>query len=918
MKHQAKFVALLLASASTMVVSQAYAGAAAPEVVSVTAADDQGGAAAGGNVGTIDVQGAGNALGSGYIVPEDGPKARSTVTNQGIQNLIPTANPYQAISILPGVNQFEDDAVGLSGGTIKVRGLRGDQMGFTVNGAPVNNSGNFAVYPNEYVDTENLDQIWVTQGSTDIDAPHVGASGGNIGIVTRAPYDTFNTRISGAYGDLSYLREFASIDSGIIDLGKAGTVKAFISDSHAEVDKWRGSGNDDRWNFEGNVVWQFLPHSSIGLTWAYNQEFDYFYRGYGQTKVNVSGGTATLSTYQFFKTEGSNYDYDTFWGSSAYPIHLISPTSVNNPNFTNITNTTSATNYWQLQINPFRNAVITAPLHVQLLDNLRWDTTAYTWLGDGGGGFGTTVTEGRLINGYQVPNGLYGDTSGATNSALMYRSSVTRTFRPGVESKLTYDWENYTFMGGIWREHAEHRQTQPYSFVNSNGSACDAWLTETNASNSCVLDGSVYQGASATPQVIQGRDFLTSSTAGALYGEVQGRYLDDALKVNLGLTYRYIQRSMHDYLPICATGESASSCQTPSNWNNTQPTGAAAVYNYFHGNYAAMQAFAANPHAEWRQVLPELNATFDIDPENQIFADTMKDFRTPSNFIFNTFNSAPSTTPGTCGTTNANQCSPTILELTSVKPEETWTYEAGYRFHGKFLTASATAFYMDLSNYQASIQLDPVDFSTKNIGDVKMYGIEAEAGTTPWYGFTFYGSATLMNSRIGSDQIADQCTSTGVSGCSAAEKLVLTNVYLPTRGKQLVDTPNWLVSASIGYDQDGAFATLTPHCSGERATAILNDEYVPAYCTVDASIGYRFTQEHGALKNTTLKVSFQNLANTSTLGEMTTNAQTNALTTARGYTKTGSTGVIVPGFSYTSYPTAPFFVGINLTIDLGH
>ena len=116
--------------------------------------------------------------------------------------------------------------------------------------------------------------------------------------------------------------------------------------------------------------------------------------------------------------------------------------------------------------------------------------------------------------------------------------------------------ENYTFMGGIWREHAEHRQTQPYSFVNSNGSACDAWLTETTASNNCVLDGTVYQG-SATPQVIQGRDFLTSSTAGALYGEVQGRFFDDALKVNLGLTYRYIQRSMHDYLPICATGESA-------------------------------------------------------------------------------------------------------------------------------------------------------------------------------------------------------------------------------------------------------------------------------------------------------------------------------------------------------------------------
>jgi hypothetical protein len=26
----------------------------------------------------------------------------------------------------------------------------------------------------------------------------------------------------------------------------------------------------------------------------------------------------------------------------------------------------------------------------------------------------------------------------------------------------------------------------------------------------------------------------------------------------------------------------------------------------------------------------------------------------------------------------------------------------------------------------------------------------------------------------------------------------------------------------------------------------------------------------------------------------------------------------VPGFSYTSYPVALFFVGVNLAIDLGH
>jgi iron complex outermembrane receptor protein len=277
MKFEGRFVAALLASVSILGISQAYAGASAPEVVSVTA-DDQTTAGGGGasNVGTIDVQGAGTTLGSGYIVPEDGPKERSTVTQQGIANLIPTSNPYQMISILPGVNQFQDDPLGLSGGTIRVRGLTAAQMGFTVNGAPINDSGSFAVYPNELIDAENVAQVWVTQGSTDIDAPHVGASGGNIGVVTRAPFDYFNVRAEETVGQDSLLREFVSLDTGWV-----GDFKGFASVSLTDADKWRGDGTDRRWHSDGSLLWQFLPHSSIGLIWSYNDGQNDAYRSYG-------------------------------------------------------------------------------------------------------------------------------------------------------------------------------------------------------------------------------------------------------------------------------------------------------------------------------------------------------------------------------------------------------------------------------------------------------------------------------------------------------------------------------------------------------------------------------------------------------------------------------------------------------------
>ncbi|NCW18769.1 MAG: Plug domain-containing protein, partial [Betaproteobacteria bacterium] len=83
---------------------------------------------------------------------------------------------FQLIDLLPGVSTFSHDPTGMFGGGLQVRGFNSDQLGFTIDGVPVNDSGNFAVYPQEYTDAENLCQLTVTQGTVDIDSPHVGAT----------------------------------------------------------------------------------------------------------------------------------------------------------------------------------------------------------------------------------------------------------------------------------------------------------------------------------------------------------------------------------------------------------------------------------------------------------------------------------------------------------------------------------------------------------------------------------------------------------------------------------------------------------------------------------------------------------------------------------------------------------------------
>jgi len=673
-----------------------------------------------------------------------------------------------------------------------------------------------------------------------------------------------------------------------LDTGWIGDFKGFASYSHAEADKWRGAGRDDKYHTDGYLLYQLRPHSSVGLTWAYNDGFDNSYRSYTDSTFFPS-----ISALQAFNSIGRKFDYDTFWGTPGYAVVLSGPsagpnpkTFVTNPEFPT-TNTTNVTNAYSLNLNPFRNVVATLPVHIQLSDNLRWDTNGYLWWGSGGGSFGTTLTEGGAVNGYTVPV-EYGDPAGTKNTILAYESSVTRTFRPGVTSKVVYDLDNYTFSFGGWMEHAEHRQTEPFSVVNTNATPCDPWLVNLNASNQCVIRGASGIGGSGP---LEGRDFLTSSVGQAVFGEAQGRFFDDALKITAGISYRDIHRSMYDYLPTCAVNASAANCSaiTPAFFASTTWTQSSA-YQFFNaakvGNaaaYAAMQAYAANPHANFSGVLPEFSATYDIDPFQQLFADASTGYRTPSNFVFNTFNSSSS---------------PTLLEITNVKSEFTWSYEAGYRFHGDFLTASGTVWLQDVSDYQASVQLDPQDYTTSNIGGVKIYGIDAEAGTKPWHGFTFYASAELENSVLANNVAAS--SSGGVVQ------------YVASKGKQLVDTPNWIVSTTVGYENEGFFASVTPHCYGERATALLNDEFIPANCTLDASAGYKLDEGWGSLKDAKLEFYALNAFDSSYLGEVTTQGQTNAKPAI------STTGVAIPIQSYSAKPGAPLFLGVRLVVNLGH
>ena len=180
------------------------------------------------DIGRITVEALPAGASTGLIIQEETPKARSSVSKAHLDSLNPTSNPYQAIEMLPGVNTFSHDASGMFGGGLRVRGFNSDEMGFTINGAPVNDSGNFAVYPQEYTDTDNLCEVFLTQGSTDTEAPHAGASGGNVGMVTCAPSDTAGFKLAQTLGQQNLTRTFVRLDTGKFADGMANPKAAPI------------------------------------------------------------------------------------------------------------------------------------------------------------------------------------------------------------------------------------------------------------------------------------------------------------------------------------------------------------------------------------------------------------------------------------------------------------------------------------------------------------------------------------------------------------------------------------------------------------------------------------------------------------------------------------------------------------------
>lgn len=374
----------------------------------------------------VQVQAHSLSLGGGLMSVQTAPKAVSTITRDAIVNAAPGATFVQLIDSIPGVNASTDDNNGLANGNYSIRGFTSDEIGTTVNGAPINDSGNYQVYSTEYGDTENIGDITVLQGYPDVDSPISGAAGGSIAWATIDPSHKPGIDVTQSFGSDDYRRTFVRLNTG-----DTGPFRSWLSYSNNQSNMWRGPGSQDVNKVDGKTIWTIDDNNSISGSFQYNRESNFRYESLTKTEAQQ--------------------DY-----KQGYDSTLLTPTD---------------SNFYRLHTNPFKSALVSLDGEFKLSDNLRLSVVPYFQYGNGGSGGGTTFTEStQPLNYYQYSNqdlngnGVIG---GKNNKALVYSISNTYTMRPGVIAKFNQDFGlNNSLEYGLWYERPRQEQSQAFSAVD--------------------------------------------------------------------------------------------------------------------------------------------------------------------------------------------------------------------------------------------------------------------------------------------------------------------------------------------------------------------------------------------------------------------------------------------------------------------
>lgn len=691
----------------------------------------------------------------GVIIP-DTPKAKQVLDEEAIRRARPGQTVNDTVNLVPGVSFQNNDPWGSSGGSFTIRGFSSDRISQTVDGIPLNDSGNYALYTNQQQDPETLQSVNVNLGTTDVDSPTASAVGGTINIRTREPKDAFAITATMSFGDVlasgrqrsrPYMRGFLMLDSG--DITGVGT-KAWASASFTRYDNpFNNYGTVEKQQYNARI-WQDIGSNGdfIAVTGHYNENRNNFFGSFQLGDVNPT-------VRVFPKTKDARF-YNINYPCTISADLLGGPAARGDDGVASdaesyVDSGTNCGAEFDRRYNPSNTGNIRGASKFTIMDDLvlTIDPSYQYVKANGGGpedlreGFFTTGGvnyTGFIGGGYYFGRDLNGD-GDIRDRVAGIDPSQTQTRRIGVISSLAYDLApEHKLRLAYTYDRARHRQTGETGFQQANGEPYDVFPV-----NNPVLD---VNGRAVTK-----RDRLSYAILHQVSGEYRGEFGD--LTAVLGARLPFFTRELNQY---CFT----TTANAASGFIDCLPAGqnlaAYIAANPYNPNTASgVPTGYAPPQSrtyKYDKFLPNVGFTYDFGAAS-VFANYAKGL------------SVPGTDP-----LYASLFFPASNVDAQPDPETTDSFDVGVRYKTGQIQAQIGAYFTKYNNRLATAY-DPILDQTifRNLGRVDKYGIDGSISWQPTDNALLYVFGSYNDSEIKDDLSNGTCTTARVTakifGCTA-------------------------------------------------------------------------------------------------------------------------------------------------------
>jgi iron complex outermembrane receptor protein len=767
---------------------------------------------------------------AGIQVP-DSTKSKQVLTQEFIAKQRPGQSINEIINMVPGVSFQNQDPYGSSGGTLNIRGFDASRISETWDGMPLNDTGNYALYSNQQLDSELIEQVNVNLGTTDVDSPTAAATGSTVNYRSITPTEDFGARMDGSIGQYNYFRMFGLINTGTFT--PFGT-RAWFAASHSENDNpYQRYSDTTKWQVNGKI---YQPLGSNGdfvsIAGSYNANRNRNFSSVPlRTDTTILSTTGAVTGARVVGSASANR-FPTSKSERNYTA-LIAPCTTDTPNAgvadtpntcgTRFDESFNPSNTWNIRINSrftlSDNLVLTVDPNFQYTranggtGAVKANEGYYTKAGLPSQIFG--YIGGQAYFGGVDLNGdgdkLDGSTAVAgralTNTSQgveLYAPSETNTRRYGLIANLIWDFqEGQTVRLNYSLDYGRHKQTGEVTLLGANG-----LTSEYFPELAPILD------ASGDP--MQKRNRRSKAILNQVSGEYRGEFLDSKLTVNLGLRSPWFTRKLNNL------------CVTEAGGANVDCFNDAASQTAF---LAANPTFIAPTKRtlKFHKLLPTAGVNFKVAPAVSLYANYTKGLQVP-------------------GTDNLYQSLGYAAGTAAPVPETSDNFDTGVRYTSGKVQAQLAGWYTLFNNRLAQAYDRDLDVSIyRNLGKVDKYGLDASLAYQPIPEVNMYVFGSLLKSKIKDNVQTGECTAVNVAAGASAGVGTCTSVgqaiYALTEGKREGGSSKYLfggrIEGNVGPVQVGVQAKRT----GPR---YVNDQNLPIVQSYTANGTTTFYQVYGA------------------------------------------------------------------------